>query len=987
MPGSIVVISPEQMNFGWISLQYATRQAWQCLHDASDIQAVADSFTSLSRCRLLSFAQPMLLRGQRLERLTAGALLGHPEMALIGDKDVDSYRIWHLMPLTPPAKAILSAVVADLDLLQLKCAELNIDLHRQLGKRGGQIPRRTTLFFGLRVDSGTDRRIKRVGLKKGDLDALAAAHFGQPANAGRHFFVNELLLAGVDVQAIVAATNHAHVGAEPFADSGAVAPEVTYKTLVDGLRVAIGVLGENTVAGPFSSHQAPRLAPARAPNVQTDPYLHPQVQQGDRILPPAFDCHTLVALDVVSQVWSTLTSKARVVDLGIGEATLCAAALDGFHPFDLKDARIPSAESTHTLGQALCLVFARRDHAAEISAPLCPRTVLAIEKAVDRAIGTSEQMQCAGHWLQRSFAQVIWPADAGEAFLAFCALCARWHRFHIEPSTLAAASRAVPSAAANRESMLRLADARCDWTASNETFSPVRSSSGRRRVRIRAALAEIRTKLSHYGDTCKSIGEEQQRARDLKKDLAGIDVQGDYPAMRAKENLSIECDLWLEQRHRAVKAGRQFSSLSTYGPEFLAGLQLLHVSDDPADWCAPDFLEWYADVKTHLAKPSDPEPELFGLSRFLLIGRDYLGWDVPDTLLRGQSFVAKDGLRKSAAASLTFSFDYTAARPLVARRLEGWPLIRETALLALDFREQVPSRSGERCTLPADCLTSRSNRLVFQNQGYSNIKSSNGVRLCQINESLAEKFRARSRRPEANGDSRSHLFLDSDGDDWTAIDAAEQVINDAMVTVTGDPSYRPHSSRGFMACNLSWDGWEAAARGLFDGHPVSAAIAWAPAADASRIVRAALSMGVGHANTLLVYYSANWPLLRAIAVNRLLAKHEPSTDFVAEALGNTQAVRAAKSRAERKTECFSAWDVIGRISVVRAGIPVLVRKQPFPVIAPRTSQPASVPTAQTIACYVLARKTGSSREAAADRHGIPIQHAQELDSRMEDPDE
>ena len=987
MPGSTVIISPEQMKLGWLSLQYATRQAWLCLHDANDVQAVADSFTSLSRCRLLSFAQPMLLRGQRLERLTAGALLGHLDLALIGDKDVDSYRIWHLMPLTPPAKAILSAVVADLALLQLKCAELDIDLHRQLGKHGGQIPRRTTLFFGLRVDNGTDRRIKRVGLKKGDLDALAVVHFGQPANVGRHFFVNELLLAGVEVAAIAAATNHAHVGAEPFADSGAVAPDVTYKTLIDGLRTAIGVLGENTVAGPFSSHRAPQLAPARAPNVRTDPYLHPQVLAGDRILPPAFDCHTLVALDVVSQVWSTLTSKARLVDLGIGEATLCAVALDGFHPSDLEDARIPSAESTHTLGQAMCLVFARHNHAAEISAPLCPRTVLAVEKAAVRAIGTPEQMQCAGRWVQRSFAQVIWPADAGEAFLAFGALCARWHRFHIEPSTLAAASRAVPSAAANRESMLRLAGARQVWTPSEDTFSPVRSSSGRRRVRTRAALAEIRKKLSHYGNPCKSIGEEQKRARDLKKDLTGIDAHGDYPALRAKEILSIECDLWLEQHHRAVKAGRQFSSLSTYGNEPLAGLQLLHVSDDPSDWCAPDFLEWHADVKAHLAKPSDPEPELFGLSRFLLIGRDHLGWDVPDALLRGQSFVAKDGLRKSAAASLTFSFDYTAARPIVARRLESWPLIRETALLELDFREQVPSRSGERCTLPADCLTSRSNRLVFRNQGYSNIKSSNGVRLCQSNESLAEKILARSRTPEANGDSRSHLFLDAGGEDWSAIDAAGQVNNDAMVMVTGDPSYRPHSSRGFMGCNLSWDRWEDPARGLFNGHPVSAAMTWTPAADPSRVVRAALSMGVGHANTLLVYYSANWPLLRAIAVNRLLARHEPSAEFVAEALSNTQALRTAKSRAERKSEAFSAWDVIGRVSVVRADLPVLVRRQPLPVMAPRTSQPASAPTAQTIARYVLARKTGSSREAAADRHGIPIQHAQELDSRMEEPDE
>jgi hypothetical protein len=633
----------------------------------------------------------------------------------------------------------------------------------------------------------------------------------------------------------------------------------------------------------------------------------------------------------------------------------------------------------------MCLVFARRGTSGEICVPLNPRTALAVEKSGKQAIGTSEQFKTVGKWVQRTFPELLWPADAGDTFLAFCSLCARWHRHHIEPSTLAAASRAVPSAAANRESMLRLAGMRPKCAIhGHDTFVPLRSGPTGKRLRTRSALGEIRNNLSKYGDRRAEIGEEQQRARDLKAELASIAAHGDFPALGAKKIFSIECDRWLEQHHRAAKAGLQFSSLDTYGTEVIAGLQLIPVWDDQEEWSAPDFCEWFAEVQALLTKPSDSPPDLFGISRFLLIGRDHLGWDVPDVLLRGQSFVPKDGLRKAAAATLTFSFDYSTARTIVDRRLQSWPLILDTAQLAMDFRAEVPSRAGERCTLLANCLTSRSNRVVFQNHGFSDIKSPNGIRLCPISDSLAAKIRARSQTADTKGGARSHLFLDESGEDWTGIDSAEKVNTDAMIVATEDPSYRSHSSRGFVACNLSWPGWEAPSKGLLDGNPVSAAVDWQPLADANRVVKAAFSMGVVHASTLLIYYSANWPLLRAIAVNRLLAEHEPAPTFITKALGDTQAVRAARTRAASKGERFSAWDVVGRIAVARAALPQLERKQPSPVMAPRSARQASPPTRQAIARYLLARKTGTPREAAAERHAIPIEHAIELDERMED---
>jgi hypothetical protein len=980
MLGSAIHITPAEMRDGWASLQHGCSEARARLQGAHSATAVAESWTALSAGRLTSLATMVLHRVQRLNRMTAACLLTSREFGLFGDKDVDTYRIWRIVPYTNPAQQVLRAVAADIELLRLKSRELNLDLRAQIGEPGGDLPRRLCLFFGLDVVStGPRDHLRRTPFKRGHVQAITKVHFGRPANIGRHFFVSSMAAASTDAWLIAAATGHGHVGAEVFSDSMAVAPSLALGHLKGALNSIVAQLALVPVPGGELESSTVGLAACAAPSPSSDPYLVPRRGSNGRILPPAADTLTLTSLVVVGRVEALLTTKASIPELGAGESAACLVTLDGIHPSDLLEAQAQMSEALGTTNLGMTLTWTRIGCAGEINQPLCVRTVLAVYKAKSKeSVCSDSQMRAAGQWIRTAAPEVIWPKDDRDVFLAYCALAQRWHRFHEAPGTMAAASRAIFSASANRESVLRLADSNRPKRFEDLAFTPVRTAISKERVQLRSALVELKRALGTQGNTRARLGEEQKRSRALLKAIQSIDVSGDLPALRAREVLEQECRSWLDDDLRNSKAGRQYSSLRTYGTQVFAGLELLSTSDDISLWIAPDFTYWFSRVRKSLSKADDGEDDgMDGVRRFLLVGRDRLGWDVPDELLRGLSPFMTDGQRKAAAATVIFSFDYDNARRVIERRLAEWPLLLEPARIDLGLRRHPPLRAGERATLASDCLTAESGRVILKNAGFSDKKSPSAVRLCTLPPALAADIR---RRGADRAQSReAFLFLDKDGNDWSVFDSIDQVENEALTLVTGDPSYRPHSCRAAAGCNFAWPEWEAAAEGIFQGRAVSASPAEPETLVFNRIVGATVECGQGHVSTFLTYYASIWPILRAISANARLRAFEPDDAFVAAALGTSDAVRTARSRAMRSKQRFSAWDVIGRVATQRCGLPALERKQPMPVVAPVASP---TPAQDAIAKYVLARTTGTPRDEAALRCGIAISLAKTIDLEL-----
>lgn len=982
MIGSAIRISPVQYRDGWASLQTACSTERFRLESAQTAAEIADAWTKLSAGRLTSLATTTLHRAQRLNRLTAAALLTLGDHGLFGDKDVDDYRVWRLFPYTDLARQVLTAVRTDFEVLRRKVSELGLDLRAQIGRPGGPLPHRLCLFFGLAAANvGSCIQLRRVAFRRRDVQALTKHHFqGNPANIGRHFLASQMAANSTDTWLIAAATGHGHVGAEVFSDSMAVAPAHALSHLKEVLESILAPLSLATVPGAEASVEAAKLTPCPAPSLLTDKYLHPKRGPNGRILPPAADPLTPIALLVVSRVEATLSTRALIPELGEGEVPLCLATLDGIHPADLLEAQAQMPAALETTNKGLTLVWKRNGCAGEIPQPLCARTVLAVEKAKSReSICSDAQMRAAGAWVRATCPEVMWPADDRDVFLAYCALAQRWHRFHNAPAELAAASRTICAAAANRESVLRLADPHRPTRFELLPFVPLRTAPSRERVRLRTALSELKHAIGTQGNTQARHGEEQARSRALLKAIDPIDTTGDLPALRAKEVFSAEAFCWIDDALRASGAGRQYSSLRTYSTEVFTGLELISVSDDMSMWTPPDFVTWHARTRKAICKAdSTTDPDMSGVRRFLLVGRDRLGWDVPDELLRGTSPFSMDGQRKAAAATLVYSFDYANARKIIDCRLAEWPMLLEPARIDLRLREAVPSRSGERATLGSNCLTAESDRVIFRPAGFSDTKSSSGVRLCTTPPDLAESIRHRT--AAAARAKSSFLFLDENGSDWSTVNAIDRVENEALTLVTGDPSYRPHSGRAAAGCNIAWPGWEPAASGLFNGRAVSAMPPAPENLDFSRVVRATMECGQGHASTFLTYYASVWPFLRAISANSRLRSYEPDEAFTTEALGNTDAVRAARSRANRQGDSFSAWDVIARIAAQRCELPALKRLQPMPVLTPIAT---SAPTQDAVARYLLARTTGTPRDEAAHLCGIAISLATTLETELQ----
>jgi hypothetical protein len=982
MIGSAIHITPQGFSDGWASLQNECGMARTRLERACSAADIAEAWTALSAGRLTSFATTTLHRVQRLNRMTAAALLTLLDHGLIGDKDIHAYRLWRLVPYTDPARQVLSAVRADLELLREKVRSLGLNLRTQIGEPGSTLPRRLCLFFGLATTArgGARVELRRLPFKRRDVQTFTRLHFqGRPGNIGRHFFVSEMTAAGTDAWLIAAATGHGHVGAEVFSDSMGVAPALALARLGEVLESILAPLHLAPVPGAASGVLPARLAASASPNLATDPYLHPRRGDSGRILPPAADPLTPIALSIIGRVEAALCKSAAIPALGAGEVPMCLATLDGIHPSDLLEAQAATPDVLRTTAKVLTLAWRRTGCAGEILQPLCARTVLAIQLASSKeSICSDVQMRAAGAWVRGECPEVLWPSDDRDVFIVYCALAQRWHRFQSAPAEMAAASRAIFSASANRESVLRLADPHRPTRFAAMPFVPVRTAISRERVKLRSALSELKRALGEQGNTRAKHGEEQKRSRALLKSIEAIDAAGDLPALRAKDVFREECRCWIDDDLRASGAGRQYSSLRTYGTQVFIGLELISATDDMLLWQAPDFESWFARVRSALRKPDDKEdPDMVGVRRFLLIGRDRLGWDVPDELLRGVSPFAMDGRRKAAAATLVYSFDYAIARKIVEERLAEWPLLLQAARIDLGLREAVPTRSGERATLDANCLTAESDRTIFRNAGYSDKKSGSGVRLCTIPTELAADIRQRAAAP---GRAQSaFLFLDEDGSDWSTVDSIDRVENEALTLVTGDPSYRPHCGRAAAGCNIAWPRWEASASALFNGRGVSEMPMPPTTLEFNRVVRATMECGQGHAGTFLTYYASVWPFLRAISANARLRSYEPEEAFITQALGSTDAVRAARSRARLKGERVSAWDVITRVATERCGLPALQRLQPMPVLAAATT---TAPTQDAIARYLLARTTGTPRDQAAQRFGIAISLANTLDTHL-----
>lgn len=996
---------------GWKGVQAAAAEALAALDHASCLAEIESAWGDLARARLLSFGCISGHRLTRIARLTGQAVFGHDRYICVSDKVTSHYDAYRLLPVTVRIAQLRACLLSDIDALHAAIARNTPEALNDAVVQGA---RSKVVFFGLKVVVRNGKeRLKRTSLDLKKVEALSQTHFKREANIGRHQLVSGMVEAGVDHWLIRALTGHHNLNAEVFGDASAVAP----RHFLEQLRSALDSLLADSAFAPFP---APtdlgwRIAFKRevaTPPLLGDAYVYPRRGIGGRLLPPLADRHTLLALTTTDEVRNRLLTPEEARDPWI-DLLLCFVVFDGLHHEDIAEIwkLLPSA--LVSVAATCAAAWTRGGRSNLLVVPLSPPTLAALARvACQPAPAWSAVTAAAGGWLKTAVADVTWPKEQPEGFLAFIAMAGRWLRLHLNPATYAASLRCVMSSALSAHSILRLATADApelpvDVLSKQRALRPgnVRLRTGSLRQGIRA----IGTVLFRYGGTKKRHGEDEARARkatadltddqltskDLDADdhlrnekaaeavlgaLVGHQPAEDLPALAALAVVRKEANLILD-RH---KDRRSWGGIATYWTEVALALELVSPSDDMRQWAGADFEAWVELAVASIAldarkKGKKGDIELDGLRRFLKVGR-LLGWEVPPGLIDPKDIYRQDGMRQSSAATLLRIEDFQAARPLVRHALRDWPLAQKRADLLLDLLIEVPARTGELDTAFARCVTAVSRMLCVQPAGFSALKNSLAVRLIALSEALADRL-LNFDGEEIDG-LGEFLFLDEDGDDWTMLKVIRDAIHQALLLVTGDVNLRFHAARGSAACRIAFPQWEAWAKSLLSGTTGARFGDTAPHAIRESVAQAISALGHGRVPTFLGYYYSVWPWVRAHELRLTLGGVAVPIAFEKLLFETTEARRAAKSRAERAGQRFDHWDWIGRQMAARLAAPALESGQAPPVLTPEDGIGSAAPALAALTRYGLWTLAGVPGATAGHHCGVGALFAASMDDAI-----
>lgn len=990
--GALISITRDEFVHGWSKLQLLTGSALDSLASATSVERLIEAFNSLANARLLCLITLVAHRGSRLSRLTWRALYSHQTLIHIFDKDVGKYQSHRVVPAHSLVDQLLACWQEDLKLLRQRASALGMSV-REKGRRAiNEDNAHQPAFFQLQSKQEGDAAccITRRPIGNEGLTSMAQLCFDRPLNIGRHFLVSELLTKNIDTWLIQVLTGHARSHAEPFSDGMGMPPKIALERIRAEIDKLFAALDLSVIAsiGHLPDKRRLALPSGRVPPISGDGYLHPRIGDGLRILPPPFDEHTVVAIQLVDEARAEILRRASPLEAGPTLVT----AMTLFDALDPDDQRIifGNLQSAAVLiRNTTWFTWNREKCSHEICLPLTPVSVLALTKLDRSSPGIwDEHAASVGSWIRVRFPRLQWPDNDLDAYEALAAMALRWRRYQCSPSVLTAQSCAIPAATPSRHSMLRIAtDLGAQKTpAPSKLGKAIRLGSKKFHNKSVGLLKLVADRLRDVAGRSKQLGEGVARAKILQIALQDIDTDSDLRAANLKSVILHEVKLNLDNSPDS----NDFGTLAGYLADVLLALELLDSQDDLEDFTGEEIRDWVACSKVRIddAKDStnavkDDKPRYFGLKRFLSVG-SLLGWDVPKDLFG--SVVEHgmfDGLRKSAASCVILERDHCEIHRLLLDHFEDWPVLAKLATLTEDILRNAPLRSSEQIVLRKDCIVSSIGSLAIESDGFSHLKSKHATRLIKLPESLCDRISQTLDEPDDSFG--KYLFIENNAADWATAKEIDEALISAATQVTGDASLRKHSFRAAAISNRVWPSWECVAKALLDG-------SWSPAQH-HHYLRSACDRGFphfingtreaghGHPLVTLVYYCAPWQFILGGQISASLVGIEPSGSLISDALQSTDCLRTARSRAKSHGEQFDTWGHIAKHCTKKANFPRLVALSPAAIITPRSTE--GQPQEQSLMALVRFSAEillGGSFNQCAQKHGLALPIARRLES-------
>ena len=944
------------------ALYAASLDAQARLRCAPDPSALVAAWADLTNATLAQLIYCLALRGQTIERMEMYCLYTLPSHVLIYDKDVGDDLNYRLLPRTKLANRTLNEYARGL-----------ADLARALVRLGITLPDLPTLdtcrphapaFFRLAHGPEATDALQQEPVDRHQLAASSARFFGrQGLNLGRHDLVTVLLVRGEPRYLPRVLTGHATRGAEVSGDASLLPPRDAIHALEESLEHIIGDFGIDTTS--VAALVSRRLVgPVPSAN---DPYVTQRIDGHFRILPPAIDRYTPIAIAVTKRVRQELC-EGRGPD---GPWARFALSLACFNALSLSDAKTILAECAPTvLAAPAPLLVWTRPKSLELAIPLNPAPALLL-CAAHRADATDPWpriLRDIGAWARRLFPDLSWPLDAPNAATGLFALVGRYIRFISPPAALAAASDAVAAAVYSRESLARQSDDSGVHTDASIAMAPA-VPSVRTPCDVKSPLAQVADIANRYGARDDALGGEHQRSLDAMRDLEALSINHHGPAATLRRWLLHECYI----RVKSLKNPVQWSTLSKYVGEVNIGLRMLTPLDDLRDWGTAEWVGFAEMAIPEILDKHRKKKDLrySGLRRMLRIGA-CLGWNIPP-FLYATHITAIDRLRVSAASTAILKRDIERIREYMDAAFHDEPLLGPAAALALSLFTECGLRSAEVFTLPCDCAERSTHSIVVTEGPHSHLKTDHGWRAVPASPQVIadlDRYVATCR-----SESR-FLFLDKEGRDWRIAHRIHETLSEAIRHVTRSPSARVHSFRGAAEMSHLYPAGERMIRQQLNGLATPKECgSWTGdlASDGFCALGGSLQrMGLGSASTLITYYMPVWPFVLSATMMASLATEKPSAALIKAAFGSTVAYRKSKSRhTKTKHDKFEPWPTLLRKASRELELTPLVTTVPFTVPPPAESAVRSHVTKHrdvvSFLCQVIA---GRPEAEAAHRHEL-----------------
>jgi hypothetical protein len=561
--GSGKGLTQEKLGAGLRLADQRASAARQTLRTTNNPRDFVAAWTDLVHIRLLLTITLSAGRGNHLERLTWAAVMGHPLLLMLADKDVNEYSKSRLVPITQFLRITLDEHARDLKAACARAPSLGLEIDLADARRFGRREPGHSCFYGatITVHEGI-HQLQEVPIDRDNLQDLCQEIFGSELNVGRHTLISLCVQNAVDPPLIKALGGHQRGMAEVFSDGQWVAPADGLGLLACALDWILSPLYPRSISDAESGVLKLSEWKVRPPLTQCEE----STSQGPypRVLSIPFHEHSLMSIRLVDQI-------RILLGRGLGPDHAGAQLLANY--LAIAWISLPDAERIWQIGghplaitdRSIAAVWSRVDCRASIRRPLVGSATAASHSYWKMKIrpGWLDTTQALANWLRLAFGQFSWAAKTEQVMLQLSCCMDSWLRIHVPPFLLTAASTKLSAPTASQASLNRLvAPPREQLEFSEEQLARIKPQTrGTARTRLQASPLSTSIAAVHKAaDPAKTGGENWARMGKLREELLLLDTTDHLPAETFVDWASEEARKWKQTEGGRIKV----RSLNTY---------------------------------------------------------------------------------------------------------------------------------------------------------------------------------------------------------------------------------------------------------------------------------------------------------------------------------------------------------------------------------------------------------------------------------------